>query len=493
MTTRTLLCHLLGACTLAALCGSADAHGSHPPTDPPPPPPKAVPTYTLLDHGDVEGVGFSFLNGKLGLFIYDVLHGVEYDPSAAIVRVLDAARTVVPANASYAFLGAPGAPVWLLPQSQDEAAALGVLSLGFGADRILPGVFEGDIALRLSAVSFTPEPGVAAAGHVALFTNDALGAPTVHLDSRDGFSAADVATIAAGGHRHFNWAFSEPGLYKLTYQVNATRNGNAVTNSQVFTYRVRSAGAPFTLWSVGETLVVDGAGARIAALGLPAVHGASRAVVRAKLSGTGINASNDSAILLRADGATTVLARTRGEAPGLPGSRLKSFGNPAISSTGLVSFSAELVAGAGGVTAGNDAAFVAQYATGSGLALGIIWREGMDAPGPLDFRFTRFNWSFPSGDSVILSAQATNGRATRNGVWRVSFANGVPAYELLIMEGQPFLTDQALKTPRTIALPSAASRPGGTARAIAGDGTVALLVHFTDGSKEVLQFTAPAP
>lgn len=490
MICRTLR-NLLSALALAALGANAVAHGIHlPPTKSKPAAPRY---YTLLDHGDVEGVGYSLLpNGKWDLYIHDLLHGVEYAPDAAIVRVLDTARTQVPANSNYSFLGAPGAPVWLLPQSQDEALALGVVSLGHTAQTIAPGTFTGDITLRLTALTFTPEPGVSAAGHFALFTNDALGVPTVLFDSRDGFSAGDATAIAAGEHRHFNWAFSQPGLYKLTYQASATRAGSATpaTDTKTFLYRVRSADAPLTLWSVGETLVVNGAAARVTVLGLPAVSSAARAAVRATLAGTGINGTNNSAILLRADGETTVFARTGSEAPPLPGSKFKKLGDPAFSGAGFLHFTAMLVVNAGGVTSASDDALFSQYDAGGGAtALGVVWREGMDAPGSAGARFTALHWYFPSGDGFIFGARTTAG----SGVWRASFAGGVPVFTLLIMEKQPFLTDQALKIPRTIALPTTIPKSGGTSRAIAADGTVTLYVRFTDGTSELLQFAPPAP
>jgi hypothetical protein len=178
----------------------------------------------------------------------------------------------------------------------------------------------------------------------------------------------------------------------------------------------------------------------------------------------------------------------------LPGSKFRSFGEPAFSNAGSVSFVATLLAGAGSVTSANDTALLSQNAAADGgTALGIAWREGMAAPGPAGARFTKLNWFFPNGDGFILSAHATNGRASGNGVWRASFTDGVPVFTLLIMERLLFLTDQALKTPRTIALPTSVPKFGGTARAIAADGTVTLYVRFTDGSSEVLQFTIPAP
>lgn len=493
MTTRTL-CHFLGALTLTVLSGSSHGHGT--PVTPTPAKPSLPRALSLLDHGDVEGVSLDFVNGKWDFHIDDLLHGVEYDTGGAIVRVLDVARTQVPGTASYSFLGAPGAPLWLLPQSQDEAAALGVVSLGHSAASIAPGTFTDDITLQLTALAFSPEPGNADAGHFALFSNDALGIPTVLLDSRDGFSAVDVVSIAPGAHRHFNWAFSQPGLYRLTYQVSATRTGTTapVTDTEIFTYRVRSAGAPFTLWNVGETLVLDGTAARVTALSLPAIHGSTRAAVRATIAGTGIGASNNSAILVRADGEDLVLARTGGEAPGIAGSRLRSVGDPTFTNAGHVSFLSTLVLRAGGVTTANDAALLSQYAApGGGTGLGIVWRKGDAAPGAAGYRFSRLNWFFPSGEEFVLSAQTSNGRVTRNGVWRASFTGGVPVLTLLIMEGQPFLSDSALKIPRTIALPTSSPQPGGTARAISADGTVALLVSFTDGSREIVQFVVATP
>jgi surface-anchored protein len=492
MNSRTFS-HSLAALALFACGGKIHGHGTPiPPTSVPKP--AAVPAFTLLDRGDVEGVSFGFVNGKWDLHIDDLRHGVAFDPGGAIVRVLDAARTQVPASASYSFLGAPGDPVWLLPQSPEEAADRGIISLGHSAAAIAPAAFTSDITLQLTALTFTPEPGITAAGHFVLFSNDALGVPAVRFDSRDGLSAADALTIAPGEHRHFNWAFSQPGIYKLTQKVSAIRGAATVTDTQTFTYRVRSAAAPLTLWSVGETLVLGGAAARLTTLGLPAVHGATRAAVRATLAGPGVTSGNNSAILLRADGETTVLARTGDEPPGLAGSRFRSFGDPAFSSAGLASFVATLVPRAGGVGAENDVALLSQYtAAGGSAALGIAWRKGDAAPGATGYRFTRLHWFFPSGDGFLLSAHATNGRAARQGVWRVSFTAGAPVFSLLIMEGQPFLTDLALKTPRTIALPSSAPQPGGTARAIAADGAVALLVVFTDGSREIIHFTAANP
>ncbi len=143
-----------------------------------------------------------------------------------------------------------------------------------------------------------------------------------------------------------------------------------------------------------------------------------------------------------------------------------------------------------GITVGNDVLLLSQNVP---AALGIVWREGMTAPGPTRFRTPRLNWFFPSGDGFLLSAQANTGRVTRNGVWRATFTGGVPVLTLLIMEGQPLLSDTALKIPRTIALPTSAPHPGGTARAIAADGTTALLVVFTDRQPRSRTIYPPHP
>jgi len=58
------------------------------------------------------------------------------------------AKLAIPDNANYAFLGAPGASIWILPQSQNVALPY----LGASAEDIPLDVFVGPLNLELRAV-----------------------------------------------------------------------------------------------------------------------------------------------------------------------------------------------------------------------------------------------------------------------------------------------------------------------------------------------------
>lgn len=52
-------------------------------------------------------------------------------------------------------------------------------------------------------------------GQVAVYLTDAFGRPDVLIDTGDGIDVDDVATLPPGAHTHVNWAFTEPGVYRL--------------------------------------------------------------------------------------------------------------------------------------------------------------------------------------------------------------------------------------------------------------------------------------
>ena len=58
-------------------------------------------------------------------------------------------------------------------------------------------------------------------GELHGYLTGSFGEPEVYFDSTDGFDAAsgyrdDTAVLPAGAHTHMSWAFSEPGVYRLT-------------------------------------------------------------------------------------------------------------------------------------------------------------------------------------------------------------------------------------------------------------------------------------
>lgn len=164
---------------------------------------------TLINVGHVDAVDVELEDGELGILVHDEVADVEYDPATVVLQAAPGTETTVPADPAYSFLGAPGAPVWILPQVQDPA----LLWLGWGAEEIEPGALIGDeVNWRLTDVD--------GPGTMAIYTVDGFGAPTVIFDSNDGLP--DATTIAAGGDVHANWGFSAEGRYTITVEVDGT-------------------------------------------------------------------------------------------------------------------------------------------------------------------------------------------------------------------------------------------------------------------------------
>jgi surface-anchored protein len=179
-------------------------------------PAQAAP-LTTLDKGHVDVVDVEYADGGFELHVHSEAQG-ELDPAEVLLRVLSKAKTTVPSDPAYAFLGAPGRPVWVLPQVEDPD----LLFAGLSTAELETGVFAGDqVTLTLC--------GVSGPGKLSLFTTDAFGSPTVVFNSRDGLP--DATTLTVGGHQHANWAFSAAGTYRVTFHVSA----QLAANNQVVT------------------------------------------------------------------------------------------------------------------------------------------------------------------------------------------------------------------------------------------------------------------
>ncbi|MDQ7810929.1 choice-of-anchor M domain-containing protein [Amycolatopsis sp. A133] len=174
----------------------------------------------VLDHGHVDAVDVEYEDGALELHVHDesVEPSVEYDPREVVLKALPGARTTVPADASYRFLGPAGAPVSILPQTQDPD----LLWPGFSTEELATGVFAGD-SLEVALKS------VRGPGTASVFTTGPFGAATVLLDSSDGLP--DALTLPAGLHEHVGWGFTKPGVYQLTFQVSAKLTTGAKVSS----------------------------------------------------------------------------------------------------------------------------------------------------------------------------------------------------------------------------------------------------------------------
>ncbi|MDP0501891.1 MAG: choice-of-anchor M domain-containing protein [Verrucomicrobiota bacterium JB022] len=190
------------------------------------------------------------------------------------------AQTVQPSGALWAPIGAAaGQIVWLLPQtSNPDLLWLGTRgALDANLLRPLPPapVFgSGQAGLQLIAMSGS---GPDAGGEFALYTTDNFGAPTFRCSTVDGIDEADlIAPINASSHTHYNWSFTAPGDYYLTFEcygylrdsgerissqatlhfqvepsdpiLTAPLQASAETGAVVLHWQADATGGPVTLW-----------------------------------------------------------------------------------------------------------------------------------------------------------------------------------------------------------------------------------------------------
>lgn len=181
------------------------------------------------DHVDL-GIGYAA--GALELHWHHEASATEYAPHEAYAFIPLASVISRPAGAQWDFTGAAATdPVYLAP-AIDETPA--VLFLGLGSEEIIDGTFQ------LNTVTFSLQ-SASGPGVFSLWQNDFFGAPVVALSSLSGgASAFDVTT---GGHAHYNWGFSAPGIYELTFHVSGVLAGETlpITDTATYTFAV---GAP---------------------------------------------------------------------------------------------------------------------------------------------------------------------------------------------------------------------------------------------------------
>jgi surface-anchored protein len=182
----------------------------------------------VISQGHVDVVGVAYEDGALDLHIHADGADAEYEPHEVKLQVLPGARTTVPADPAYAFLGDAGDPVWILPQTENPD----LVWAGFGAEEIEPGVFQGDSVTITFQFLLAP-------GELAIYTEDAFGLPAdILVDTGDGLP--DSVTLPAGDHLHANWAFDAPGHYLLLVKATGTLvGGQTVSDTGVYHFQVR--------------------------------------------------------------------------------------------------------------------------------------------------------------------------------------------------------------------------------------------------------------
>jgi surface-anchored protein len=194
----------------------------------------AAQAQTVLDAGHAD-YGVRIVDGALRSQVKDDTAGgapVWREVGDVVVRLGAAARMTVPAGATWAFLGSPGATIWVIPQVQKP----GVVWLGWNTETLGAADVDGAVRWRLTTVD--------GPGTVAVFQTGALGQVDRLFDSGDGLP--DTREVPLGTHAHGNWAFTRPGAYVLTFEHSAQRAGGALqTDTRTLRVQVdESATAP---------------------------------------------------------------------------------------------------------------------------------------------------------------------------------------------------------------------------------------------------------
>ncbi|MGX1267052.1 choice-of-anchor M domain-containing protein [Streptomyces phaeoluteigriseus] len=184
---------------------------------------------TTLSSGHVDVLDAEWDGADLHLHVHDEESGTEYEPADVTLSVPAAAKV---ANPGFGFLGS-GSQVWLLPDTEAEADAAGVLFPGISTEHLTTGVFaNNNVTYRL--VSATRNG--AATEDFSIYA----GSGSRWFDSNTATTSYKSRAFAVATHNHANWAFEEAGTYQLTFRVQGTVGGVTESATETFTVVVSS-------------------------------------------------------------------------------------------------------------------------------------------------------------------------------------------------------------------------------------------------------------
>ena len=107
--------------------------------------------------------------------------------------------------------------VWKSP----HAATPGMPFLGFGAEEVPLNIFTaGSLSLAVTGFSFTGWTGQTSGGNFFLLQEDEFGEEILLYNSTT--SNIGSVGLVAGAHDHGEWAFTEAGIYDITFQLTGT-------------------------------------------------------------------------------------------------------------------------------------------------------------------------------------------------------------------------------------------------------------------------------
>lgn len=124
--------------------------------------------------------------------------GAEYEPNEIRPKLSNLTENI------------SGTSYYVFPATENPTVPF----IGFGTEELNTADWTGDLTLSLT--------GASGPGSFSLFDIDSFGQVTTLMDSSDGFSTVDSITLAPETHTHYTWAFSQRGIYALSFEVSGT-------------------------------------------------------------------------------------------------------------------------------------------------------------------------------------------------------------------------------------------------------------------------------
>lgn len=164
----------------------------------------------------------------------------EAAAGGALLPVVSAAKSTRPVGSEWNFTGAAsGSSLWVLPKTSQS----GVLFLGIGTEEISSSDLAGPITLTFQSLN-GPSGGV-----FSMWDFGTFGNMIPLVTSASGFNLPNTLTIAANDHTHFNYGFTTPGLYDVTFEATATLaealGGGQVAGTGTFRFGVFDTGSQY--------------------------------------------------------------------------------------------------------------------------------------------------------------------------------------------------------------------------------------------------------
>jgi surface-anchored protein len=191
----------------------------------------------VVDHGHVDVVALRVLDGQLRMQYKDGCQPdvpVWREPATVVTHVKPEARAQVPDDPAYAFLGAPGADFWFIPETEAE----GIVWAGWNTESLdASQVDPNSVRWTLDTVTGDGR-GSTPPGAMTIFQTGSFGEalPRVFDTNQPLPQSYD---LALGTHGHAYWTFNAEGVYRLTFTVTATSTGGQpLSDTETYTFAI---------------------------------------------------------------------------------------------------------------------------------------------------------------------------------------------------------------------------------------------------------------